>query len=234
MVTASTWAIPLLGMRRDLEDWKDALPSGGDPWVEIMGVEVVLRSASFDGLVEERIWTRAQRVIRLARGAVAALGAYTEIGFNEVLQLLPDEPEPRRTTQIGDGSRSSRRDMFRSLGGSKRLGAANAPSLPQRWIGAASRDEDLADALTLLAGDLDWYDIYKLVECLEHKYGGEHKLLAMKWLPEGTKKLKKEANYRRHRRRLSDKRLPALTLRQGQKQIEELVRLALEDETSKR
>jgi hypothetical protein len=40
-------------MRRDLEDWKDALPAGGDPWVEINDVEVVLRSSSFDGLTEE-------------------------------------------------------------------------------------------------------------------------------------------------------------------------------------
>src|SRR5215467_1612156 len=47
---AKTWGLILSGKRYELQDCKNALPAGGDPWIEVIEVDVVLRSAGFYGM----------------------------------------------------------------------------------------------------------------------------------------------------------------------------------------
>ncbi len=52
---------------------------------------------------------------------------------------------------------------------------------PQRWLSFAAGDDLLADALTYFARGDDWFDIYKALECLEERFGGEAKCRRSSW-----------------------------------------------------
>jgi len=77
------------------------------------------------------------------------------------------------------------------------------PSDPQRWLSIAAKDDLLADALRYFGRGDDWLDIYKALECLELRFGGETKLGGLGWAS-GTeiKLLKHNANYKRRHARL--------------------------------
>ena len=49
-MTTPTWGIVLTGQRRDFEDCIFVLPARADPWVEMVGLDLVLRTSAFDGL----------------------------------------------------------------------------------------------------------------------------------------------------------------------------------------
>jgi hypothetical protein len=80
------------------------------------------------------------------------------------------------------------------------------PSNPQRWLAIAAENELLADALTYFGRSDDWFDIYKALECLELKFGGEGKVLALGGASASKiKLLKHTANYsKRHARLMFD------------------------------
>jgi hypothetical protein len=224
------WGVVLQGPRRDLEDWKDALPPGGDPWVEIVGVEVVLRSVKIDGLFENKAFSAARQILREVSGAITAMaGVRTAITFNELVDFQPNKGKPVRRLAVPHfiGGKNMFKEVMRQLGQGGGLGALIAPTDAQTWVETARADDDLGDALALLGGELDWYDIYKIVECLEHKYGSEHKMLALPWVPKSVKKLKESANWARHRRRAAETISERLTLSIAREQVIELVRLAL-------
>lgn len=228
--TASTlkvkYGVPLQGERRDLEDWKEAFPLGGDPWVEIIGVEVVLRSASLDGLVGLPAFVASQQLVRVARGAIAALGRATSVSALKAMLEFRGTRKPVRF-EYPEVNWKSIEEITREP-----LAEIAPPSDPQRWVAAAVHDDDLVDALLLVGGELDWYDIYKVIECLEHKYGGEHKLRALPWAPPSLKRLKKAANWPRHRRRPTDAPIQRIPLKLARKEVTDLVRRALAAETA--
>jgi hypothetical protein len=47
------------------------------------------------------------------------------------------------------------------------------PSPAQQWVKVSGGDDLLADALTYFARG-EWFDLYKVIECLKHKFGGEN------------------------------------------------------------
>jgi hypothetical protein len=224
------WGLVLQGQRRDLEDWKDALPPGGDPWVEITGVEVVLRSTKLDGLsLVQGLWAEGHNVLRLVGGAIATMvGACTSVTFNEALEFHPDKAKPARYPVPRVAGGRTIFELYR-----KDIGALLAPTDAQKWLAVATADNDLADALMLIGGEVDWYDIYKVVECLEHKYGGEHALLKQRWVPKSVKKLKETGNWARHRRRAREAQSGTLSLNDGRTQVFDLLRRALAHEASR-
>ena len=52
-----------------------------------------------------------------------------------------------------------------------------------RYAKVAEQDADVADALRVLGqpGELDWYDVYKAWEIVEHAVGGMPKVAARGW-----------------------------------------------------
>jgi hypothetical protein len=203
------------------------LPFWQSPWVEIIGVEVVLRSCDLDGLGGVVAFRRGQQLVRLVRGAIAAMGRRTSVSdSNAILEFRPGrkplrfEYEQRNWKSIDSLTQGP-------------LSESQAPTEPQRWMNVAFKDDDLADALDLAGSDLDWYDIYKIIECLEHKFGGQKTLLKQTWAPPSLKRLKSAANWPRHRRRQEDAPPHSMSIRDARKEVVDLVRLALERSSSR-
>jgi hypothetical protein len=70
----------------------------------------------------------------------------------------------------------------------------------QKWTELADKEEVLADALVYLSR-AEWFDIYKAIECLEDRVGGELPLRKLNWIgAEDFKRLKRTANSFRHRK----------------------------------
>ena len=88
---------------------------------------------------------------------------------------------------------------------SQNLRALAEPSEPQRWLPIAAEDDLLADALTYFARGDDWFDVYKALECLEMRFGGEEEFRSLGWADKGKiKLLKRTANSGRHARKKFD------------------------------
>ena len=51
----------------------------------------------------------------------------------------------------------------------------------EQRVARAATDDLLADALKFFGGPQDWFDIYKVLECLELKFGGTASLVANGW-----------------------------------------------------
>ena len=69
----------------------------------------------------------------------------------------------------------------------------------------AAEDDHLADALTYFARGDDWFDVYKALECLEMRFGGEEEFRSLGWADKGKiKLLKRTANSGRHARKKFD------------------------------
>ncbi|HEY2664256.1 MAG TPA: hypothetical protein VGI47_07945, partial [Candidatus Binataceae bacterium] len=73
------------------------------------------------------------------------------------------------------------------------------PSEVQDWVRLAESDDLLDDALVYFGKPPDWFDIYKALECLMLKFGGEAGFLALNWAPAAeVKRLKQTASWVRH------------------------------------
>jgi len=56
-------------------------------------------------------------------------------------------------------------------------------------------DDLLRDALIYFGSATNWFDIYKVLECLIGRFGGEKNFLALEWVPSAeVVLLKKTAN----------------------------------------
>jgi hypothetical protein len=113
----------------------------------------------------------------------------------------------------------------------KPVAAPPEPSRPQRWLTKATNDNHLADALTYFARSGDWFDIYKALECLELKFGGESGLLERDWAPSSEiKRLKQNANYlRRHARLKFDPPAKPMALNEAQDLLATLIARAFDE-----
>jgi hypothetical protein len=223
-----SWGLVLTGQQHDLRDCKNALPQGGDPWIEVIEVDVVLRSAAFDGLSLPQALRYGKQLLRLINGAMLARGAPTALEFQSLLEFVKGRRTPSRHTFP--------RFDWKNLDDIRRVNAdplsrSKPPSQIQKWLAKAVETSELADALMLLGGQFDWFELYKVLECLEASYGGEHQLRQQRWVPRSYKKLKQSANWPRHWRRSGDELTEALSLKSARAQTVKLLRTALEDRT---
>jgi hypothetical protein len=102
-----------------------------------------------------------------------------------------------------------RASMVFVVGGPEKPAPPPEPSKPQRWLSISAEDDLLADALTYFARGDDWFDVYKALECLEMRFGGEEEFRSLGWADKGKiKLLKRTANSGRHAGRIFARRLP--------------------------
>lgn len=200
------WGIVLKGHDFDLGDWKDALKPPYDPWVEETKVGLVLRALRFDqATAPEQVNDLAESVLDLLNGALAISHRAKEVENDGIVELMEDG--------------SARRHVFaKPLGLEMRVKAGAAAvvigpdgkskpdpepvrSLPQRWLKITDADGYLADALIYYSRGDDWFDIFKALECLFARFGGEVKFKAREWVDKGkVDRLRQTANNQRHAR----------------------------------
>ncbi len=114
-----------------------------------------------------------------------------------------------RTLMVGSGQLRLRgesavgvHDNFVSLVGPNeqpRSSPSPQPSEAQHCNKVAERDPLLAAALVHFGKSANWFDIYKALECLLQKAGGERAFLALNWEPENeVRRLKRTADWERN------------------------------------
>lgn len=191
------WAVELSGSEADLKVWEWSLPPGFDPWVERTGPRTLLHAAAFSRAASaEEVEECAAPLVRLLSGAIALEQGRTDVKFGGVIERKPDGGFiVYAKAEIHTRSRMfARAEVIRADGSVD----PPSPTLIQGRAARAATDDLLADALRFFGGEQDWFDIYKVIESLAKKYGGEHKLLALGWVPPRTKKVRETANFYRH------------------------------------
>ena len=126
-------------------------------------------------------------------------------GLRTSIEILSDGTLRRHLSeQIDDGFRLKARAVAVVLGpnGKPEPLKPDERSEPQRWLSIAAKDDLLADALMYFARGDDWFNVYKTLECLEKRFGGEQTFLTLGWADKGKiKLLKQTANSGRHARK---------------------------------
>jgi hypothetical protein len=217
------WGAVLSGGPDDLEVWKQALKAGFDgyPWTEVHDGKTILRSARLDELASsEDVRDGAIALIERLNGALALAEQTKPVRFGGVMEF---DPDGRRHQHVfAEGFLVSASARLRGAGvvtgsdGRPVPPSPPKPSLVQRWVARAETDELLQDALIYFgritswyipearqAEATDWFDVYKCLECLKKRHGGERAFLELNWAPrEKVKLLKQTADRARHAKRV--------------------------------
>jgi len=238
------WGAALRGHDFDLQDWGEMLKPPFDPWVEVHGSDTVLRSASLNDLtsaseVRDRVVAHIDRL----NGVMFVMTQSQPLQFSGVVELAPDGKVHR--TVFAEGHVLEARD--RVYGGAVvATGPDGKPQPPppakpsevQHWAAIADNDDFLEDALIYFgrvsASDQPhpptfWFDIYKALECLMVRFGGETPFLALDWAPRAdVRLLKQTADWARHARRKKAKPLRPTTEQEAKDLMRRLLRKAFE------
>jgi hypothetical protein len=215
-----------------------------DPWIEVHGSDVVLRSASLDGLtsaseVRDRVVAHIDRL----NGVMFVMRQSQPLQFSGVVELAPNG-KVHRTVFLEGGAYARGRAgaisvMVVGPDGKPKPEPPPKPSEAQTWAAIADGDDLLEDAL-IYFGRVSapgpgqhpptfWFDIYKALECLMHRFGGETPFLALNWAPPNdVKLLKQTANWARHARRKFPEPSPATTEQEAKDLMSRLLRKAFE------
>jgi hypothetical protein len=186
----------------------------------------VLRSAAFDGMTLGEAIPYGKQLLRLINGAMLAIRAPTALDYEGVLEFVKGKRKPVWHPFRKLGLKSAD-DILRAS--ADPLNHSTPPSRIQKWLAKAVATSELADALLFLGGQFDWLDIYKVLECLEERCGGQHEFEKQKWVPRDyRKKLRQSANWHRHWKRSGDRLPDALNLKSARSQTVSLLRAALD------
>jgi hypothetical protein len=237
-MTKPGWGAVVQGEPSDLQGWTDNLKEPFDPWVEIHGGEMVLRSALLDGLATaNEVRDRALAYIDRINGAMALWQQAGPLRFGgRVIQFTADGKQhptffPASASAELRGSGGMRVEVTPiGTGGKPVSPPPPQPSEVQRWAAIAEGDDLLDDGLIYFGKADDWFDIYKSLECLIERFGGgkERAFLDLKWEPEAeVKTLKQTANWWRHARRLFDPPPNPATLKDARVLLGRLLQRAL-------
>ena len=230
MAERAGWGAYVTGELIDLADWEHRLKAPFTPWLERSEADVVLRSAAFDTLQDPReVADRATALIDLLNGALAVSEGTRPITFGGVVEFRSDGT---RTRVVFPVSAYVELRGVKARGVAGNLGPAPPPtaSEAQVWAEVSDREPLLADALVYYGRRTDWFDIYKALECLEKKFGGETSLRNRLWMPlPALEKLKQTANSFRHARLKFEPVADPMPLDEARRVLGQLIRCAFEE-----
>jgi hypothetical protein len=203
------WGAMLAGDPLDLEDWRETLKQSFDPWVTTAEARLILRSSRLDGEAKPiAAYERAKALMDEVNGALRASRRTGIVRLDGVAEVFHDgRCRPVAIEQMVSAVRIREGFVATLLGadGKPKPDPAPRPSEVQRWLSIAAEDDLLADALTYFARGDDWFDVYKALECLEMRFGGEEEFRSLGWADKGKiKLLKRTANSGRHARKKFD------------------------------
>jgi hypothetical protein len=212
------WGALLAGDAFDLDDWQDALKHPFDPWVTAAEARLILRSSRLDGeATPDTAYKRAKTLMNEVNGAMRARYGTWAVRLDGIAEIFSDGThQPQVVGELGVMERPDKvkigdrlvADVF-GPDGKPKPDPAPRPSDPQRWLSIAAEDDLLGDALVYFARGDDWFDVYKALECLFGRFGGERKFLALGWADEDKiKLLKQTADTERRSRRGRPKVVP--------------------------
>jgi hypothetical protein len=190
-----TWRAALKGHEFDL-DTLTQLFVEGDPLVgDDAGEGHYLESAVLDGPGGQPDHAAAEALMKQVNGIARALdGGYQPVA----LTSRYTDPNGNASVIFGVGAAHGRSRVTAS--GMVINGQPVAPQPPKgpRYAALAAKDPDVADALRILGqpDNLDWYDLYKAYEIVEHNSGGSATIVANGWAAKSDlKRLTISANH---------------------------------------
>jgi hypothetical protein len=167
--------------------------------------------------------------IQQLNGAVALYERATSVQFGGLIG--PDGRRHNfaemRAVETGDKAQMA---LEVSASDGQPIFAMPTPSQVQDWIQLTNDDDLLRDALVYFGRAMNWFDIYKVLECLISRFGGsEENFLALEWAPHAeVKLLKRTANsIFRHARHKFDPPEEPMSLERARELIACLLRHAL-------
>lgn len=212
------WLAALMGHPVDLEKWESELRHPHDPACErhlhAGERKLFLNSQTFQSCqTAEQVLLRAERVVSRLNGGIRAIYRGGPVVVWAIGHL--DAQGAVQMTQFAYTNETMQpHDSIKVfLSGTAEQGDAEnvhppvAPpeSAPQRWLGAATTDERVANLLDLGAKADNWIDIYKTYEAAKKLVGGEDKLHALLGSESGSaERLRRTANTHRHANPLPD------------------------------
>jgi hypothetical protein len=234
------WGAIIEGEPVDVDYWARALKQPSDPWIEIHGGIPVLRSDSLDGLLHpEEVRDHCVAHIERLNGAVALANEETKpVRFGHVVEVGPDGTfhrtiiVPAATYELRVSSVVLEITSFGPDG--KPIQPPSLQSQVQVWAEYAEADELLDDALIYFGRGVDWFDIYKALECIIMRFGGPKKreevFLSLGWAPtHEISRLKRTANAARHAKRRFEMPLHPMDIREAHALVGELLRRAFDE-----
>jgi hypothetical protein len=227
------WGAVLRGEATDIEDWVHALGNDFDPWIEKRGNETVLRSDTITDLESaEEVRARSLDMIDYLNGAVAlSQGTSGPVSFAGTIRFDSDG-RARRTT-FAEMAAYELSDKALVIGQVLDSSGNPAPPVPmpsevQTWAAIADNDRLLQEALACFGNAPTWFNIYKALECLFSRFGGEMKFLELEWEPQAEiTLLRRSANMARHAKHKTKPPKKPKTLREARSLLSKLLRRAL-------
>jgi hypothetical protein len=176
-----SWKAWLDGHAFDLETLSELFRVGDPHVAQDPPDEYYLESSALQDSNGQPDPNAAEALVKRING----VGRAADQGFRPV-HLRGRYTAPDGTTSIvliggtAEG-RSRARGAFAVLSGG--LPAPQPPPKGPRYVKLAEQDPDIADVLRVLGqpGALDWYDVYKAWEIVEHAVGGWRQVVARGW-----------------------------------------------------
>jgi hypothetical protein len=186
------WGAILRGEPTELESRKNHLKEPFDPWLEVHGDDTVLCSQWFDeSSAAEEVRERALMRIQTAEPCRRPVRKSYKCPSSGRMAVDTTPSSLRRCGfEIGDTAQ-----MAFEVSASDRKTIRLRPSQVQDCVQLTDDDDLLRDALIYFGSATNWFDIYKVLECLIGRFGGEKNFLALEWVPSAeVVLLKKTAN----------------------------------------
>jgi hypothetical protein len=231
------WGAVLRGDATDIDDWQDVLKRPFDPWVEVHGSDIILRSKTLDSLGSaHEVRDHAIGMILRLNGAVALSQGARPVSFGGAVEFTSGGR--LNHTVFAEIVGLEGRDKMRASGVVCGPDGQPLPTTPQRsevqgWAAIAEIERLLEDALIHFGRRGDWFDIYKCLECLFGLYRGKREFYKLNW--ESKKKIKlmkQSADLHRHAKRARPEQKPPpnpMKIEEAQNLLASLLRRALED-----
>ncbi|WP_025036206.1 hypothetical protein [Bradyrhizobium sp. DOA9] len=236
------WGAVLRGHEFDQQDWRDMLKPPFDPWVEVHGQDTILRSNSLDDAMSAiEVRDRFSAHIDRLNGAMLIAKQSQPLSCGSVVEFAQDGKINQTIFMKGlaPGRSKVGAMAIKLVDGKPEPELLPHASDVQNWAAIADNDDLLEDALIYFgrtsgsdAGQYPptfWFDIYKALECLMERSGGEPKFLKLDWAPRNAiKKVKQTANWSRHARRKNERPSPASSEQEARELVARLLRRAFD------
>lgn len=227
------WAVPLTGDKLDLHRWEQALPQSFDPWVikrdYASDSHTLLRSHEFDtSLSRAEVYDRAAEFVEVLNGTLRAFSGARPISIAGIWECMDDGSVKR--TLFGEASFRGEGAMAIGVAGNL---APPTRSAPQMWLELANSNPKVREMLHFLGAETNFYDLYKVFECVRSLAGGEGKLKGKPWAIGDLETFKRTADYYHRHARKTGIQAPARQMNLGEAAtlMQELARSVLDELT---
>ncbi|MBL9049313.1 MAG: hypothetical protein JNK19_04290 [Tabrizicola sp.] len=230
------WGILIKGHDFDLRAWTSAFQPPFDPHVSLTGHGPALWSKELqDATSSSEVWERSKPLLQLMNATMLHTQGGRLVETEGIVELDVDGNERRH--HILEAKGIEMRTGFGSATITVRDANGNLvqqeprPSVQQQWLATAAASDYLAELLFYALKRDNWFEIYKAIETLENRYGGEASFLALGWEDASkVKLLKRTANfYHRHARGKFERPKNRMDLSEANELLTRIIRRAFDE-----